>query len=194
MVSWIDAYIHPNRFCQVPDQFDAFFNQKNASENNAKISLRHLLVNFKNVRVFAPPMLFSIELWRQWQPLIFPPIHTANGALRSVKHEHRNVVVRDRGCRTAKFQEYLYGMQTQDVLVSTGSTKKIGFNVSFNLRYCAYHKQVLDSGGMLFSVRRVSQATAILEIVSLLRKRHFFGKYEKNTPINRIIIRPAWPL
>ena len=30
-------------------------------------------------------MLFSIELWRQWQPLIFPPIKASNGALRSVK-------------------------------------------------------------------------------------------------------------
>ena len=50
---------------QVSDQFDAFFNPKNSSEKNAKISLRHLLVNLKNVRVLAPPMLFSIGLWRQ---------------------------------------------------------------------------------------------------------------------------------
>ena len=77
------------------------------------ISLRHLLVNLKYARVLAPPMLFSIELWRQCQPLIFPPIQASNGALRSVKHERRNVVIRVRGCRMTNIQKELYGMQTQ---------------------------------------------------------------------------------
>ena len=44
---------------------------------------------------------------------------------------------------------------------------------------------------MPFSVRRVSQANIILEIVYLLRKRHFFQKDEKTY---RIIIWPARPL
>ena len=95
----------PIFFVQVPDQFDAFFNLENASEKDAKISLRHLLVNLKNVRVLTPPMLFSIELWREWQPLIFPPIQASDGALRSVKHERRNVVIQVRGCRMTKIQE-----------------------------------------------------------------------------------------
>ena len=83
------------------------------------MSLGHLLVNLKNVRVLAPPMLFSIELHRQWQPLIFQPIQASNGALRSVKHEHRNVVIRIRGCRMTTTQQQLYGMQTQQgVLLS----------------------------------------------------------------------------
>ena len=50
-------------------------------------------------------MLLSIELWRQWQPLVFPPIQASDGALRSVKHERRNVVIRVRGCRMTKIQE-----------------------------------------------------------------------------------------
>ena len=58
-------------------------------------------------------MLFRIGRWRQWQPHIFPPLQAADGALRSVKHERRNVVNRVRGCRTTKIQEQLYGMQTQ---------------------------------------------------------------------------------
>ena len=39
LISQIEAYIHPNIFVRVhvPDQFDAFFNPKNASEKNAKI-------------------------------------------------------------------------------------------------------------------------------------------------------------
>ena len=42
----------------MPDEFDAFFSPKNASERDAKKSLRHILVNLKNVRILAPPMLF----------------------------------------------------------------------------------------------------------------------------------------
>ena len=78
---------------------------KTPQKKTLKMSLRHLLVNLKNVRVLAPPMLFGIELWRQWQPLIFPPIQARNGALRSIKHERRNVVVRVRGCKMNKIQE-----------------------------------------------------------------------------------------
>ena len=92
-------------FVKVSDQFDAFFSPKNASEKNAKISLRHLLVNLKNVRVPAPPMLFGIELWPQLQPLMFLPIQASDGALRSVKHERRKVVLRVRSCRMTKIQE-----------------------------------------------------------------------------------------
>ena len=58
-------------------------------------------------------MLFSSE----WQPPIFPPIQASNGALSSVKHEHRNVVIRVRGCRMTIIQEWRYGMQTQGVLL-----------------------------------------------------------------------------
>ena len=81
---YMKAYIHPNIFGQVSDQFDAFFNPKNASENNAKRYLRHILVNLKKVRVLAPPMSFSIELRRQCQPVIFQPIDASDGALRVV--------------------------------------------------------------------------------------------------------------
>ena len=75
-----------------------------------KISLRHRLVNLQNVRVLAPPMLFRIELWRQWQPPIFPPIQASDGALRSVKHERRKVVIRVRSSTTTEIQEKLQGM------------------------------------------------------------------------------------
>ena len=74
-------------------------------------------------------MLFGIEPWRQWQPLIFPPIQASNGALCYIKHERRNVVIWVRGCKMTKIQEYLYGMQTQqgvllsDLLVAQ---KKLG--------------------------------------------------------------------
>ena len=63
--------MHPNRFVQVPDQFDAFIRPKKAKEKKAKISLRHLLVNLKNVRVLEPPMLFNIELRGKCQPLAY---------------------------------------------------------------------------------------------------------------------------
>ena len=36
LMPYFKAHIHPNLFVQVPDQFDAFFNPKNASEKNAK--------------------------------------------------------------------------------------------------------------------------------------------------------------
>ena len=36
LMPYFKAHIHPNLFVQVPDQFDAFFNPKNASENSAK--------------------------------------------------------------------------------------------------------------------------------------------------------------
>ena len=89
----------------MPDHSDVFFNPKTASEADAKNKLRNLLVNLKNVRVLAPPMLFGIELWRQWQPLIFPPIQASDGALRSVKYERRNVFLRVRSSRMTKIQE-----------------------------------------------------------------------------------------
>ena len=63
-------------------------------------------------------MSFSIELWRQRQPLMFPPIQAFDGALRSVKHERRKVVLRVRELQNdSKFR--LYGMPTQQrVLLS----------------------------------------------------------------------------
>ena len=66
--------------------------RRTPQKRTLKISLRHLLVNLKNVRVFAP-LMFSNELWRQWQPLIFPPIQASHGALRFVKHERHNLVI-----------------------------------------------------------------------------------------------------
>ena len=33
---WIKGYIHPNISAQMPDQLDAFFNPKNASEKEPK--------------------------------------------------------------------------------------------------------------------------------------------------------------
>ncbi|CAN0405943.1 unnamed protein product, partial [Laminaria digitata] len=86
-------------------------------------SLRHLLVNLKHVRVLAPPTLFNIKLRRQCQPLILPPIQASIRAPRSVEHERSNVVIRVRGRRMTKMQEWLCRVQTQqgvlfsDVLV-----------------------------------------------------------------------------
>ena len=42
-----------------------------------------------------------------------PPIQASDGALRSVKHERRNAVIRVRGCRMTEIQEQLYGNKTQ---------------------------------------------------------------------------------
>ena len=64
--------------------------RKTPQKRTLKKSL-HLSVNLKNVRVLAPPTLLSIELWRQRQPLILPPIEASDGALRSVKHERRRL-------------------------------------------------------------------------------------------------------
>ena len=115
----IEAYIHPSLFVKAPNQFDSFFYPKNGSEYNSKILLRRLLVNLKNVWVLAPPMLFSIELWRYSQPLVFPSIQASNGAVRSVKHDRRDVVILIRGYRMTKRQEQLYRIQThQGVLLS----------------------------------------------------------------------------
>ena len=124
----IKAYIHPNLFstrCQISSMHSS--TRKTPQKRTLKISLRYLLVNLKNVRVLAPPMLFSIGRWRQCQPLVFPPIQASNGALRSVKHERRNVVIRVRGCRMTKIPEQLYPMQTQqDVLLIFWWYKKYG--------------------------------------------------------------------
>ena len=56
----------PIFFVQVPDQFDALFNRKNDSEKDAKNITRPSIGQHENVRVLAPPMLFSIGLWQQW--------------------------------------------------------------------------------------------------------------------------------
>ena len=78
---------------------------RNTPEKKTLKKTLHLLVNLKNLRVLVPPMLFSIERWRQCQPLIFPPIQASNRALRSVTLERRNVVKRVRDCRMTKVQE-----------------------------------------------------------------------------------------
>ena len=131
--------------------------RKTPQKRALKISLRHLLVNLKNVRVLAPTM-FSIELWRQWQPLMFPPIQ-ASGGLRSVKHERRNVVIRVRGCRMTKFPEQLYGMQTQrGVLLSDLLVVQYDWGeCKLSSKILSLHQHRIGSGGMPFSVRRVSQ-------------------------------------
>ena len=42
--------------------------------------------NLKNVRVLARRKLFDIELRRQCQPFVLPPVQASNGAPRFVKH------------------------------------------------------------------------------------------------------------
>ena len=60
------------------NQFDAFFNPKNASEtsatNNPSPSWEKVFL-----RVLAPPVSFNIELRRQRQPLTFRPTPVPNG-------------------------------------------------------------------------------------------------------------------
>ena len=134
----LDKRLHSAQsFLQVPDQFDAF-NPKNASEKNVKnirkISLRHLLVNLKNARVLAPPMLFGIELRRQWQPLMSslwrsPAVRKARApqgcSSGQELHNDQNsaIALRDANTSMRAFERF------------TGSTIKIGVNVRFNLRY-----------------------------------------------------------
>ena len=85
----IKVYIHPSHFWTRFQINSMHSTRKTPQKRTLKMSLRHLLVNLKNVRVLEPPMLCSIELSRQWQPLIFPPIQASDGSLRSVKHERR---------------------------------------------------------------------------------------------------------
>ena len=89
--------------------------RKAPEKRTLKILLRHLLVNFKNVQVLAQPMLFNIELWRQWQPLMFPPIQASNGALRSEKHE-RHVVL------------YVLGDQKSGIALENTNTTRSAFD------------------------------------------------------------------
>ena len=55
------------------------------------VSLRQLLhfVNSKNVRVLTSTTLVVVELWRQWQTLIFPLFKPPRGDLGPVFHEAR---------------------------------------------------------------------------------------------------------
>ena len=48
---------------------------------------------------------------------MFPLIQASDGALRSVKHECRKVVLPVRSYRITKIQEELYGMQTQQCVL-----------------------------------------------------------------------------
>ena len=91
--------------------------RKTPQKKTPKISPRHLLVNLTNVRVLAPPMLLSIGIWRQWQPLmLFKPL-TESPAVRKARAPQRSYTGY-RGCRITKIQEQFYGMQTQGVLLS----------------------------------------------------------------------------
>ena len=63
--------------CQINSMHSS--TRKTPQKRTLRLSLRHLLVNLKNVRVFALPMPFNIELRRQCHTLIFPPIRSSNG-------------------------------------------------------------------------------------------------------------------
>ena len=105
--------------------------------------------SLKNVRVLAPPT-FSIERWRQWQPLTFPPIQASDGAPRSVKHERRNVVNRVRDCRVTKIQEWLYGMQIQQGVLLSNLLP-----VQKDWGECKLQNNVLLAGSNAGSVREI---------------------------------------
>ena len=102
---YIKAYIHPNLLHRCPISSMHSSTQKTPQKSTLKLSLRHLLVNLKNIPVVAPPTSISIELWRQWQQLLFPPSQVSDGNLRSVRHDRRTAVIRVRGCRITKVQE-----------------------------------------------------------------------------------------
>ena len=102
---YIQAYIHPNFLHRCPISSTHSSTPKTPHKSTLKLSLRHLFVNRKNIPVVAPPKLISIELWRQWQQLLFPPSQVSDGNLRSVRHERRTAVIRVRGCRITKVQE-----------------------------------------------------------------------------------------
>ena len=57
-----------------PNQADAFLNPNSAPVQK---TLRHLLVNLKNVRLLTPPMSFNIDLRRQCQPLAYRTVHAS---------------------------------------------------------------------------------------------------------------------
>ena len=96
--------MHPNLFLvQVPDQFDALFNPKNASEKNIKNITRpsigkktyefsrHRCCLALNVRDTGNH-LYSHRFKPQTEPCV-------------PKHERRKVVTRVRGCKMTKIQE-----------------------------------------------------------------------------------------
>ena len=159
--------------------------RKTSQKRTLKISLRHQLVNLKNVRVLASPM-FS-ELWRQWQPLIFPPIQASNGALSSIKHERCNVVIRVRGCKMTKNS----GIALRDANTTlrafewfAGIKKKIGVNV-------AYHTQVPFWRCAVFRKACFTSHYYAGNSIAAAENTFFFKKMERTYSI---ITRPRRPL
>ena len=67
-----------------------------------KKQLRHLVGQLEKRTSCRATHVVYIQFWRQWQPLVFPPIQASDGALRSVKHERPKVVIWVRGCRMTK--------------------------------------------------------------------------------------------
>ena len=71
---------HSQKFGTTANQFDAFFNPKNASEANSIDNTppsTKVLIKLKNVQVLAPPMLLNSELRRRRQPLAFRPVQAS---------------------------------------------------------------------------------------------------------------------
>ena len=142
--------------------------RKMPQRRTLKISLCHLLVNFKNVRVLEPPMLIGSELWRQSLSLIFPPIQASNGAMPSTKQERRIVVIiRVRGCKMMK-------KIRNESFTGCEHYKACLWEFYWYWGECKLTIRRFRSGGMPFSVKRVSQATILVEIALLWIFLFFF--------------------
>ena len=84
---------------QVPDQFDVFSTRKKPQKRTPKISLRLILVIFKNVRIIAAPILLkSIELWTHltvgMQHILWAP--DMKSSISHLKHDFEEIRSRTR--------------------------------------------------------------------------------------------------
>ena len=167
---------------------------KKPQKRTLKISLRHLLVNLKNARVLAPPMLFGIELWRQWQPLMFPPSSLwRSPAVRKARapqgsssgqelqnNQNSAIALRDANTSMRAFERF------------TGSTVRLGW--MYALIWGIKLTPTQDRFGRYAAFRKAFPRTLLYRKYSLVaaEKTIFFQKDEKKT--YRIIIWPARPL
>ena len=158
-------------------------------------------MNLKNVRVLARPMLFDIELRRQCQPLIFPPVQASNGAPPFVKRYPSNVIL-VYGLGDAEWRKYSNSFtgfkHNKDYLDRcTVSTNKMGVNVSFLLIDCRY-EHALVREVCRFAVRRVFATLLYWKQYSCCRRTNFTKNRGKNRKSGkksyRIIVWPARPL
>ena len=89
----------------MPDQYDAFFNPKNASEKNAEnVTFAIYWSTCKTYEFSRHRFCLALNLTTMATTYI-PTVQASDGALRSVKHKRLNVFTPVRGYRMTEIQE-----------------------------------------------------------------------------------------